>query len=177
MTDVPEPQPEGVLIRRARLARGLSLESAAARLTDMNDGRPFSGSRWSQLETGYRYVNGVPIVQRMTDARLAQMAYIVGLDPGQLEEVGRVEAAHILRELERQKRRAAEEAPPSAAPAAAVPPDLAEMARYFRDESVPLRERQRAAERFFRALPYFMRGEAPPREFLDEEGNPGRETA
>lgn len=177
MSDVPAPQPEGVLIRRARMARGLSLEGAAARMAEMADGQTFSASRWSQLETGYRFVNGQPIVQRAKDERLAQMAYIVGLDPVQLEEAGRVEAAAILRELERQKDRAKRQQEKPAPPS--VPPSLNAITAYFRDARVPLAERQRRAVELFQALPYYMRGEAPP-EISNEDGNGksfGRETA
>lgn len=174
MSQALKPPPEAVLLRRARLARGLSLDEAARLVADMSGSR-FSASRWSQLETGYRIVAGGPIPQRATDGRLAQMAFAVGLAPEQLEDAGRLEAAQVLRELERQRGREAGQQEPEPAEAN-VSPSLTEIARYFRDDSIPLRDRQRRAEAFFRLLPYFMRGEEPPAEFLDED-SPGRETA
>lgn len=166
--EVPDAPSEGVLLRRARMARGLSLEEAARRLAKMS-GAGFSASRWSQLESGYRIVGGEAIPQRALDGRLAQMAYVVGLAPEQLEDVDRAEAAQILRELLRQRDESGEDQqePPT------VPPSIAELTAYFRDSRVPLEVRQQRAIDLFRVLPYFMRGEEPP-EITDDAGDAGR---
>lgn len=94
------PPAEAVLIRRAREARGLSPETAAQRLRIK-----LSGRRWRQLEEGREHGTGKPAV--MGDAQLAHMAHVVGVGAEQLDQVGRGEAAAILREIERQEQRIA----------------------------------------------------------------------
>lgn len=95
------PPPEAVVIRRARLAKGMTVDAAAAKLSEML-GAKFSTSRWSQIETGYRSAGDRRIPQSAPDGRLAQMAMIVGASPDQLREAGRSEAAEILLEKLRQ---------------------------------------------------------------------------
>lgn len=94
VTDQIPPPPEAVLIRRAREAKALSPESAAALMLIK-----FSGSRWRQIEAGYRKdirrpVTGKPEI-------IAHMADTVGVAPDRLAEAGREDAAEILREIQR----------------------------------------------------------------------------
>lgn len=99
--EVPAPPAEGQLIKRAREARGLSLEEASRRCVDQFGGR-MSATRWSQLESGYRMRGGQPQPERASDARLAHMAYVVRSAPNQLADIGKDEAADILQEIIRQ---------------------------------------------------------------------------
>jgi hypothetical protein len=96
-SDVPA---EALLVRRARMARRMSPEDAA----------PLAGvikaRRWRQIEQG----------QRADDEVLAHMSAAVGLDPEQLEQVNRGEAAEVLREIRRQE----PVSPPAAGPVPGV---------------------------------------------------------
>lgn len=100
-----QPPAEGVLIRLARQARGLTPE-AAAELTPI----PIKGGRWRQIESGYERKNP-PKRAYAPDLTLAHMAHAVGVTPERLEEAQRPEAADILREILRGE---AELKPPSA---------------------------------------------------------------
>jgi transcriptional regulator with XRE-family HTH domain len=82
----PIPPPESLLIRRARNALGLSPEKIVERMTVGK----ISSRYWRQIEDGQK----VP-----PDDTYAHMAKAVGLTPKRLEEVGRPEAAAILREI------------------------------------------------------------------------------
>ncbi|MET9081376.1 hypothetical protein ABZX77_05645 [Streptomyces sp. NPDC004237] len=90
----PPPPAEATLIRLAREAAGLSAEKAAARAEIS-----LSGSRWRQIEKGYRADMGSEVVAPHTT--LAHMAWVVGVTSDRLAETGRTEAADILREMER----------------------------------------------------------------------------
>jgi transcriptional regulator with XRE-family HTH domain len=94
------------LVRNARTARGLSPEKAA-------EATPIrlKGGRWRQIEAGYERLR--PTVKTVTapPGTLAHMARVVGLTPERLEEVGRRDAAEILREILRQEREQAEDEP------------------------------------------------------------------
>lgn len=92
------PPPEAVLIRRAREARGLGYEAAAEQLKIK-----LSGRRWRQLEEGREHSGGKPAP--ISDATLAHMADVVHVPPERLEDVGRFEAAEILREIQRLTKR------------------------------------------------------------------------
>lgn len=171
MAPQPGPPPEAVLIRRARLARGLSLDEAARLVADLS-GTRFSASRWSQLETGYRIAHGTSVPQRAKDGRLAQMAYVVGLQPSQLEDVGKREAAEVLRELTRQEQRRGQASATTTEEAPRQRSGASEAAKYFRDTSIPIEQRARDAARFLEVLSYLLRGEEPPpARQLDEERN------
>ncbi|WP_327377944.1 helix-turn-helix domain-containing protein [Streptomyces sp. NBC_01216] len=89
----PTPPPEATLLRLAREAANLSPESAAARMA----GR-FSGSRWRQIEAGYRRDSENPVIAPAPT--LAQMASTLGVKADRLEAAGRADAAEILREIE-----------------------------------------------------------------------------
>lgn len=90
----PPPPAEAQLLRRAREAAGLSPETAVAR---MRAGR-IGGSRWRQIEAGYRSDSGKKVVAK--DATLAHMALAVGLTPERVAETGRHDAAEIMREID-----------------------------------------------------------------------------
>lgn len=92
-----QPPQEGVLIRLARQARGLSPE-AAAELTPVQ----IKGGRWRQIESGYE--RKVPPKRAYAPPlTLAHMAHTVGVTPDRLEEAGRSDAAEILREILREE--------------------------------------------------------------------------
>ena len=67
------------------------------------DAAPLTGiirsRRWRQIEAGHE--GGKPV--RGEDDVIAHMAHAVGVDPAQLDEAGRGEAAEILREIQRQQ--------------------------------------------------------------------------
>lgn len=101
----PAPPPEAEIIRVARLARGISPETAAER-TPVRLG----GGRWRHIEQGY--TRREPFTPTSAPAKtLAHMANVVGVEPEQLDGAGRADAAEILREIKRQE--AAEEQPAS----------------------------------------------------------------
>lgn len=113
-SEPPAPPPEAALLRLAREAAGLSPETAAARTTVQ-----LGGSRWRQIEAGYRGGRTKPPVLVVAqDRTLAHMAYAVGISPERLAQVDRAGAAEILREIERSADIA--HAPP--APPAQKPP-------------------------------------------------------
>lgn len=90
----PPPPAEATLIRLAREAAGLSPEAAAARMEIK-----FSGSRWRQIERGWRQDTGSKV--EAPDPTLAHMAFPLGITSDRLAETGRTKAAEILREMER----------------------------------------------------------------------------
>lgn len=92
----PPPPAEATLIRLVREAAGLSPESAAARMPSK-----FSGSRWRQIEKGWRKDSGT--VVSAPDSTLAQMAFTLGISADRLAETGRDKAVEILREMERSR--------------------------------------------------------------------------
>lgn len=98
------PPPEATLIRLVREAAGLSPETAAARMEVK-----FSGSRWRQIEKGYRTDSGTKV--HAPDTTLAQMAWTLGITSDRLAETGRHAAVEILREMERSKAPATTPAP------------------------------------------------------------------
>jgi transcriptional regulator with XRE-family HTH domain len=109
------PPAEAVLIKRARQARGLSPEDAAAKTTVIKS------RRWRQIEAGRdgdRPATG-------EDHVIAHMAAVVGVEPALLARAGRAEAAEVLREIGRQ---AAADAPPDQL---AISPDEMPQVRAF----------------------------------------------
>lgn len=100
MTSTPQemkPPAEADLIRVARLARGLSPETAA----DLAPIR-LGGARWRHIERGYE-PKKPPKPVRAPDKTLAHMARVVGVSPERLAEAGRETAAEVLREILRQE--------------------------------------------------------------------------
>lgn len=114
-SEPPAPPPEAALLRLAREAAGLSPETAAARAKVQ-----LGGSRWRQIEAGYRGRSSPPVPVVAPDRTLAHMAHAVGISPQRLAEVNREGAAEILREIERSSEIA--HAPPPLAPAPARAP-------------------------------------------------------
>lgn len=90
----PPPPAEALLIRLAREAAGLSPETASATVDAVRIG----GSRWRQIEAGYRNDTGRSV--KAKPATLAHMALAVGVTSERLAETGRDDAAAVLRELE-----------------------------------------------------------------------------
>lgn len=109
----PPPPPEATLIRLVREAAGLSPETAAARMETK-----FSGSRWRQIERGWRGDSG-PVVA--PDITLAQMAFTLGISADRLAETGRDKAVGILREMEQARTPAPAAAPEVKEPLAQLP--------------------------------------------------------
>jgi hypothetical protein len=74
----------------------------AAELTHIRLG----GGRWRHIERGYQTKNR-PV--RAPDKTLAHMAHVVGVSPERLGEVGREDAAEVLREILRQEAESGQE--------------------------------------------------------------------
>jgi transcriptional regulator with XRE-family HTH domain len=93
----PPAPPEGVIIRLAREAAGISIADAAKRAG-------VSVPRWSQIETGSEIRHGTasPVTGRA--GTIARMAHAVpGITPERLETEGRrPDAAEVLREILRE---------------------------------------------------------------------------
>lgn len=96
--DLPEPTPEGMLIRRVResLRPRLPVAEAARRAG-------ISAETWGNVERGYRTPKkNQPIAVVATGQTLAHMANEVGLTPDDLKRLGRAnadQAAEILVEM------------------------------------------------------------------------------
>lgn len=89
----PEQRPEGKLIAAALKRSGLSQRQAAAKAG-------ISENRWRAIMHGYQSVSaGVNAPVRGPAETVARMAKAVDVDPEQLEEVDRLDAADELREL------------------------------------------------------------------------------
>lgn len=89
----PRPRPEGALIKAALTRSRLSARKASARAG-------ISEGRWRQIMNGYQTVsrgNHIPVIG--PPETVAAMADAVDLTPEALAEVGRPDAAEILREL------------------------------------------------------------------------------
>jgi hypothetical protein len=86
----PGPTPEGRLIEQAAKASGRSIRQLAA-----NAG--MSDTRWRQVVRGWQENSAGKVIEaRASDEMLARMAYVVGLEPGQLTQAGRPDAAKAL---------------------------------------------------------------------------------
>jgi transcriptional regulator with XRE-family HTH domain len=93
MTDRPVQRPEGALIGRAQKRSGLS-QRAAARLAGISE------NHWRNIVKGYSTVSaGVTAPIKGNADTVARMAQAVGVTPEELEEVGREDAAAVLRGL------------------------------------------------------------------------------
>lgn len=113
----PPHRPDATLIQTARMAKGISPETAAARMQIK-----FSGSRWRQIEAGYRKDLGREVVAK--PEVLAHMALVVSITPERLEKAGRTDAAIVLREIQGQD---AEQAPAMPEVLRAAPPHVRRM--------------------------------------------------
>jgi transcriptional regulator with XRE-family HTH domain len=93
----PPALPEGILIRRAREATGLTVPAAA-------QAAGMSKARWTQVETGYETRQGQVRRVQAKAGTIAHMAHAVGVTPERLADEGqRQDAAEILREILRQQ--------------------------------------------------------------------------
>lgn len=100
----PEPPPEAVLLRLARMASGIRTPVAAA-------AAGISKARLSQIENGYEKRAGQYRPVSGSDAVIAHLAAVCRVTPAELDEAGRPVAASVLRIiLERQAASAAAEA-------------------------------------------------------------------
>lgn len=89
----PGPRPEGELVRLARQShpQSPSMRQAAA-WADVSE------TLWRQLESGYESRAGLKLPVRVGDEKLANMAWVVGADPGELAGC-RPEAGKIYRAI------------------------------------------------------------------------------
>lgn len=93
MTAKPTPMPEGELIRSALTRTGLSARKAAEKAG-------ISEGRWRQIVNGYQVVTkGTYVPVRGPADTLAVMAQTVDIQPEQLAEAGRPDAAEELKKL------------------------------------------------------------------------------
>ncbi|MGC4886770.1 hypothetical protein [Micromonospora sp. DT227] len=93
LTEKPAPQPEGALIFRAMERRNLTAR-AAANQVGMSEGRV------RQLINGYQALGSQQFrVVKGKAIRVAQLAKLAGVTPEQLTDVGREDAAEVLRDL------------------------------------------------------------------------------
>ena len=84
------------LIRDRRKKTHLSYDRAG----QLVPGRPISGTRWRQLEDGYRTVRGFGrLPESAPPVTLAGMAYVVGVTPAELHAEGCHDAADDLAQL------------------------------------------------------------------------------
>ena len=84
------------LIRDRRKKTHLSYDRAG----QLVPGRPISGTRWRQLEDGYRTVKGFGRTPESAPAvTLAGMAYVTGVTPAELHAEGCHDAADELAQL------------------------------------------------------------------------------
>ena len=90
-----EQPPVMELVRARRKSMRLSYDRAG----EMIPGG-LSGTRWRQLEDGYRTVKGIGRIPESAPAvTLAEMAYVVGVLPAELHAHGRHDAAEELTAL------------------------------------------------------------------------------
>lgn len=116
MSPAEQAPPEGALIRLARKARGLSVKKAVELVRDRAPDIRLGESRWYHLEGGTEGKDRAVVAREDT---LAHMAFVLGLTPERLTEVGRDDAAEILAEIIRQN-----EAEASRQPAKQADPEL-----------------------------------------------------
>lgn len=156
-----KPPPEAVLVRRRRMAAGLTVQ-AAAQATEGS----VSHRRWTQIEQGFVLKGGRRVRTTASDQALAHMGAVVEARPDELTAAGRPEAAEVLQlildaRVDHERARARRDG------------DIVrQMADYFEDESVPPDEKRRLAEKFLTLFPYYIAGQRPPRGLLDDDDPP-----
>jgi hypothetical protein len=107
MTERPPAPPEGELIKAAQAKARLS-QRKAAELAEISE------TWWRRIVSGHQPVSGgKPAPFRSPDRTLARMAHVVGVQPEELADAGRPEAAELLRTIASEERET---------DAAAVPP-------------------------------------------------------
>lgn len=104
--EIPPAPPEAEVIRLARKATGMTAEDAAA-ASKAHDpsGRGVGSTYWLDVERGRGGRRGEQVPIRASDRALAAMARAVGVEPRQLTEAGREDAARVLEEVLRRERR------------------------------------------------------------------------
>ena len=125
--EVPDPTPEGVLLKRVR-------ESLRPRVTvaEVAQRAGVSPEMWGHIERGHRSAGKaagrVPV--RAKAATLAHMAFEVGVSVQELKDTGRVDAAEILAQMEGASQKPELEAMDVAVDSTrvffAVPPDMSD---------------------------------------------------
>lgn len=89
----PEPTPEGALIRRAMIRKGVNAP-------DVADQAGITAGRWRHIVNGAQPLGGGKYNRVVAPAAtLARMARAVDVTPEQLEQAGRRDAAEVLRDL------------------------------------------------------------------------------
>jgi len=120
--DIAPVPPEAEVIRLARQATGMTAQDAAE-ASRSHDGRGVSAAYWRDVERGYGGRRGKRVPTRASDRALAAMARVVGVQPSQLTDAGREDAALVLREIYR--REAAPPPRPAEPPLPEFAPELA----------------------------------------------------
>jgi len=90
--DQPTQPPEGKLISDTLKANQGVVRQLAPRIG-------ITEARWRQIVKGTMSVSGAVTDTRTKDSTLAKMAFVAGVDPEQLAEAGRPEAAKIMHTL------------------------------------------------------------------------------
>ena len=111
--DIPPVPPEAEVIRLARLAAGMTAESAAQASRARGGG--VSAAYWRDVERGRGGRRGRSVPTRASARALAAMARTVGVTPAELTAAGREDAARVLEEA-RRREGAAIPLPPAVAP-------------------------------------------------------------
>ena len=112
--DITPVPPEAAVIRLARLALGMTAESAAAASRAHGSGG-VSAAYWRDVERGQGGRRGQRVPTRASARALAAMARTVGVTPAELTAAGREDAARVLEEA-RRREGAAIPLPPAVAP-------------------------------------------------------------
>lgn len=101
MSERPEQTPEGRLIEAATIKDGRSIRQLAANAK-------ISDARWRHIVKGYQPLGGGRYQPVTAPAQtLARMAFTLGLDPDDLDSVGRPDAAQWLAGIQAAHERAA----------------------------------------------------------------------
>ena len=112
--DITPVPPEAAVIRLARLALGMTAESAAAASRAHGSGG-VSAAYWRDVERGQGGRRGQRVPTRASARALAAMARTVGVTPAELTGAGREDAARVLEEARRREGTAIP-LPPAVAP-------------------------------------------------------------
>jgi len=101
VSERPEQTPEGKLIEAATIKDGRSIRQLAANAK-------ISDARWRHIVKGYQPLGGGRYQPVTAPAQtLARMAFVLGLDPDDLDSVGRPDAAQWLAGIQAAHERAA----------------------------------------------------------------------
>lgn len=100
--DITPVPPESAVIRLARMALGMTAESAAA-ASRMRGVGGVSAAYWRDVERGTGGRRGRRVPTRASARALAAMACTVGVSPAELAGAGRQDAATVLEEIRRRE--------------------------------------------------------------------------